>query len=115
MPDASTSTGNSNSAGTIPASPSPAPSAPNSAPAAPVDPTPAATPNIAVPVPTPVVATPTILQVTTLPPAPHVPPEPNSTPPGGKFGLRQPDGSIRYVNAHGRPYSDDPNVNMRDK
>ncbi len=55
-------------------------------------------------------------------PPPHVPPKPNETPPGGKFGkitVDTKDGerveTVEYVNAHGLPFVDDPVKNLRDK
>lgn len=53
---------------------------------------------------------------------PHVPPPAPETPPGGKFGVRATefrDGryteTVRYVNAHGLPFSDDPDENLKEK
>jgi hypothetical protein len=48
-------------------------------------------------------------------PPPHVPPEPNATPPGGRFGVRETarDGAgnvtevIRWVDANGDPLPDE--------
>lgn len=55
-------------------------------------------------------------------PPPHVPPVPNDTPPGGKFGIREVefvDGkrveTIKYVNAHNLPYTDDADDNLKEK
>lgn len=68
------------------------------------------------PVPPPVVQTtgtapPGATIVAMTPSAVHVPPEPEPTPPGGKFGIREfedRDGkrveTIRYVDANGDPY-----------
>lgn len=70
----------------------------------------------------PVAVVPTSL-VTVPQHVPIVPAERPETPPGGKFGVAEfvpgPDGKrtekIKYVNAHGKPFSDDPNENMKDK
>lgn len=60
--------------------------------------------------------------VTVAPRVPFNPPALPETPPGGKFGIRDFEivngkrvEKIRYVNAHGLPFSDDPNENMKDK
>ncbi len=55
-------------------------------------------------------------------PGPFTPPVAPETPPGGKFAVKtteyengRPVEKVRYVNAHGRPFSDDPAENMKDK
>ena len=69
----------------------------------------------------PAAAVPTSL-VTVASYTPPKPAAPAETPPGGKFGIAGTDyvdgemvRTIRYVNAHGAPFTDDPAANLRNR